>query len=102
MEQILKLSSKFVELPQAIHHTRVKFKTANGDVSAYGLTCGHVQSKHLDASNYIELYQEAACRVFQVRGRCRAFAFWESFSSVTAARNYYRHKLATLKVEAHI
>jgi len=46
---------------------QTKFKNANGDVSSYGLVCGNVQRVTINAFNTIRLYQEAACKVYQVR-----------------------------------
>ena len=81
----------------------IVFKLKNGDVSAYGFKCGHVQTfeesaDHLPRNHEVELYQEH--EVYHVRllmGDRYAFPWdsserkqWKSFGTLKEARKQYR------------
>jgi hypothetical protein len=97
-----------------------KFRNANGDVSAYGFACGHVQSWTTDGQAYystnangVQLSLDGVWHVrtrsvgethdadgYGVRGPNGALLGWESFDSLTEARKAFRSAIRRVKSAA--
>ena len=94
-----------------------KFRTASGDVSAYGFACGHVQSWTTDGQHYystdangVQMYLDGVWHVrtrivgvthdatgIALRGPSGERLDWQSFDTLKEARTAYRAEIKRLR-----
>lgn len=65
-----------------------KFKNKNGTLTRYALACGYLESKaSLNSEDYLTLGLDC---VYHVKGYLGSKRIWETFDTLTSARQFYR------------
>lgn len=81
-----------------MHHTRIKFKTKQGDCTKYALCCGYTQETKVSAG-FVVLSKVAGNEQYDVKTYRREDMNWQTFDTLQEARRYFKAKVITLQVE---
>jgi len=73
----------------------IKFITKQGQLTAYALSCGYVESK-IAGFVKINLWREHSCYHVRAHDRINGRMFWESFRTIKSARRHMNHSHALL------
>lgn len=94
-------------MPTPSPELRPRFRTARGMLTPYALACGYIQrasdtGEYRTAGRVLDLWHEGAC--YHVRAHDHANGsrlFWDSFPTLTEAREHWRTQRRALCLTAH-